>query len=50
MFFLLDDLHNKHPLLFNKTLIADTAYNMKKLRDKVDKLKLGKLLTHTKYT
>ena len=44
----LDELHTKHPLLFNKnkTLIADTAYDSKKLRDKVDELKLGKLLTH----
>ena len=44
----LDELHNKHPLLFtkNKTLISDTEYNMKKLRDKVNMLKLGKLLTH----
>ena len=27
----LDELHNKHPLLFNKnkTLIDDAAYNMK---------------------
>ena len=51
MFFLLDEYHNKHPLLFNKTLIADAVYNMKKLKNKVDKLKLGKLLlTHTKYT
>jgi hypothetical protein len=41
-------LHNKHPLLFNKdkTLIADAAYDCKKLRDKVDELNLGKLLTH----
>ena len=30
----LDELHNKHPLLFtkNKTLISDTAYNMKKIK------------------
>lgn len=44
----LDDLHNKHPLLFNKnkTLIADAAYDSQKLRVKVDELNLGKLLTH----
>jgi len=44
----LDDLHNKHPLLFNKnkTLIADAAYDSQKLRVKVEELKLGKLLTH----
>ena len=44
----LDELHTKHPLLFNKnkTLIADAAYDSKKLRDKVDELQLGKLLTH----
>ena len=44
----LDELHNKHPLLFNKnkTLIADAVYNIKKLKDKLDKLKLGKLLTY----
>jgi len=44
----LDDLHNKHPLLFNKnkTLIADAAYDSQKLRVKVEELNLGKLLTH----
>jgi len=44
----LDNLYNKHPLLFNndKILIADDAYDCKKLRDKMDDLKLGKLLTH----
>ncbi len=30
----------------NKTLIADAAYDSKKLRGKMDELKLGKLLTH----
>ena len=28
----LDELHNKHLLLFNKTLISDTAYDMKKIK------------------
>ena len=37
----------QNPLLFNKnkTLIADIAYNIKKLKNKVDELKLYKLLT-----
>ena len=44
----LDDLHNKHPLLFNKNkiLIADAVYDSQKLRVQVDELNLGKLLTH----
>ena len=33
-------------LIKHKTLIADAAYDSKKLRDKMDELKLGKLLTH----
>ena len=43
----LDELKNKHPIIFNnnKTLIADAAYDSSMLRSKVKELKLGQLIS-----